>query len=182
MKICLKNPIPSFSEKMGKIVILRAYRPFLTCLTVYKLDNFRTSDRRILFRNICRAIGFTLTFAIFLLLFLLTEFLACYNKNFDLNVIVGPFSFFLVTSLVVPVYFVMLWKSNKIIDTLDYLDEVVVASKHFRRSYFSLLANMPAICYCKTRQTTYYPFKESIYHHNYRLTMKRSIKNMVVLL
>lgn len=110
-----------------EIVILRAYRPFLKSLTIYKLENFRTNDRQLLIQNIFHAIGLTVVFAVFIFIFLPTQFLACCNE--DLREVVRPFSFFLAIAPAMLIYFIMRGKTDKIVDTLDYLHKVVVESE-----------------------------------------------------
>lgn len=106
-------------------VVLRAYSPFLTYVTVYKLDNFRNVDRRNLFRNIFRAVGVTVLLAEFTL-FLSAEFSVSYKNNFALNGTAQQLSFAIIGFPVPLIYFVIFWKSQKIIETLDVLRGVVV--------------------------------------------------------
>lgn len=84
------------------------------------------SDRQALIQNIYNAIALAVAFGIFLFIFLPTQFIMCCNK--DLREIVRPFSFFLAIAPAMLIYLIMFGKSNKIIDTLDYLHEVVVES------------------------------------------------------
>lgn len=112
-----------------KVIILRAYRPLLTCLTVYKLENFHSRDGRILARNFCRAIVLTILFGVYMCIFLATEFFVSCSHNFDLNEIVQPLSFFLITSPLTIIYFVMFCKCSKVIGILNFLLGIVVESK-----------------------------------------------------
>lgn len=116
-------------ENHEKIVILRAYRPFLKYLTVYKLDNFRADEGTILSRNIRHAIGLAFLFAVFTFIFLPAQFLVSYTNHFNLRLIIQPLAFLLAGLPAPLVYFLMFWKSNKVIDTLDYLHGIVVESK-----------------------------------------------------
>lgn len=125
----------AMQENKPKIIILRAYRPLLTCLTVYKRDNFHSSDGRILIRNICRATVLTIFFGVYMCVFLATEFFVSCSHNFNLNEIVQPLSFFLITSPLTIIYFIMFWKCNKVIDILNSLDGIVVESKFFSILY-----------------------------------------------
>lgn len=115
-----------------EIVILRAYRPFLTFLTMYKLDNFRHNvDRRILMRNICRATGVTLLLAIYLCPFLSSELIVFIESKFDLNASGVRFSYFVGGAPTMSVHLLLIWKCNKIIETLDYLRGIVMDRKCF---------------------------------------------------
>lgn len=126
-------------NRTKEIVILRAYDPFLTYLTVYKLGNFRNFDRRNLFRNIWRAVGVTIIFATFTL-FMSAEFVVAYRSNFALNETAQQLAFVIIGFPVPLIYFVMFWKSHKIIDTLNILRGVVVESRliSFNFPLFSL--------------------------------------------
>lgn len=111
-----------------KMLILRAYRPFLTYLTVYKLNNFRNKERRILFRNIWRALGVSALIAL-TFLFLSSELAACYEYNFALNKTVQHFAYVILAVQLLCIYLVMFWKSHKAIDIFDDLHKIVVENR-----------------------------------------------------
>lgn len=108
-----------------KFQILRAFRPYLTLLTLYNWENFHGQTARVFTRSICRAIGMTVAFIAYLLLFLSSELLVCIRENFNLNVIAQPFAFFLGGSQAMFIYFLLSWKSHKFIETLDHLQQIV---------------------------------------------------------
>lgn len=118
-----------------KIVILRAYRPFLKYLTVYKFDNFRTDEAAILGRNIRHAIALTFLFAVFTFIFLPAQFLVSYKNHFNLRLVIQPLSFLLAGLPASLVYFLMFWKSKKVVDTIDYLHGIVVERKIFFNTF-----------------------------------------------
>lgn len=128
------------------IVVLRAYRPFLAYLTMYKAKNFRNENRAIVTRNICRVVIHMFLFFIIDAVFVPSEMMSCYKNNFVLNEIADPMSYFLAVLPVLFVYILLSWKSDKIIETLDILHETVVERKfvyvHFNliilRNYISL--------------------------------------------
>lgn len=116
--------------KDGDVIVLRAYRPFIEYLTVFKLDNFRNDDCHILSRNICRAIG-VLILHMICLLFTLSEFFVSYENNFALNESVQNVIFVIVLLQIPLIYSAMFRKSLKITSTLDCLREIVVESEQF---------------------------------------------------
>lgn len=108
-----------------EIVTLRAFRPFLTILTIFESNNFYTTNQRMFIRNLSRAFGVTLVFSGYVCLFLSGGILACIQHNFDLNVVAQPLSFF-ISGIQVPYYYgILFWKSDKIIGTLEYLHRIV---------------------------------------------------------
>lgn len=111
-------------------LVLSAYRPFITYLTIYKVDNFRSDDWRILSRNIGRAIGVSILFIISFV-FTLSDFFVSYDNNFALNKSVQNSIFVLILSQLPPIYIVVFRKSHKIINALDYLCGIVIESKLF---------------------------------------------------
>lgn len=128
--------------KNEEIVVLNAFRPFLTYLTIYKFDNFQNNDRRILSRNIWRAIGLTVLLAVYSFIFVLSEFAECYKNNFDLAKIVQKLAF-VVLGLPVPlIYLGLFWKSDKIIDVIDYLHGILVERKPTSTQFFLLFFTM----------------------------------------
>lgn len=112
-------------ESNEKFRILRAFRPYLTLLTLYNWENFRGQTALIFTRNIYRAVGMTVAFIAYLILFLSSELLVCIKENFNLNVIAQPFAFFLGGSQAMFIYCLISWKSHKVIETLDYLQQIV---------------------------------------------------------
>lgn len=113
-------------QNRERIVILRAYRPFLAYLTVYKADNFRDkADQLIWIRNICRALGVTLLITIYLCPFLAAELLVFIESNFNLKTVGLEFSHFICGCPTIAVHVLLIWKSNNIIATLDYLHGIV---------------------------------------------------------
>lgn len=115
---------------LNEIVILTAYRPFLSFLTVYKMDNFRgIDDRRILIRNLCYVTGVTLLIANYLCPFLSSELLVFIQNDFNLKTSGVQFSFFVGGAPAMSVHLLLLWKCYTIIDTLEYLQEIVVERK-----------------------------------------------------
>lgn len=113
------------------ILILRAYRPFLTFLTVFKFDNFRNIDnnRDNLLRNILCTIGVSLLMLNYNCPFLATELWVFIQSNFDLKTGGVQFSYFICGCPTIAVHLLLIWKSNNIIDTLDYLCGVVMERK-----------------------------------------------------
>lgn len=109
--------------------MLSAFRPFLTYLTIYKLDNFRNNDRRTLSRNIWRAVGLTALLAVYTFIFVLSEFAACYQNQFDLDRIVQKLAFVILGLPVPLIYLGLFWKSDKIIDVFDYLHGILTERK-----------------------------------------------------
>lgn len=70
-------------KEIDEIVILRAYRPFLTFLTMYKSEKFQNiNNRRTLIQNISRAVGVTMLLISYLGIFLATE-LFVFIKSFQ---------------------------------------------------------------------------------------------------
>lgn len=135
-------------ELNKEIVILQAYRPFVTYFTVYSLDNFRNIDRRTLFRHTWRAVGVTIAFAVFVLIFLLPLFVVCYQHRFDLNVIIEQLAFAILGLPAMPIYLVMFWKSEKVINVVASLNEAVVESKRKKTIFtsFFLLTSLDKKC------------------------------------
>lgn len=122
------------------IVILRCYRPFLTFLAVYKFVNFRNNiGRRILFRNIFRAFCVTLLLTIYLCSFLSSELFVFIQSDFDLNARGVEFSFFVGGAPAMFVHLLLIWKCDKIVDTLGYLQEIVVEREFLFLSSLFLL-------------------------------------------
>lgn len=115
-----------------KINIPPAYRPFLVILTVHKIRNFRSNDRRILWRNIGRAVGVTILLTIFVCLYLPYELSVCVRQHFNLNVISQPLSFSIGSSQVLIVYLILLLKGEKIIETIDHINQIIKKRKVFR--------------------------------------------------
>lgn len=111
-----------------QIVILRAYRPFLTYLTVFKFNNFRNKERRILCRNISRGAGVSTLFA-FTFLFLSSELAACAEYNFALDKTVQHFAYIILGMQLLCIYLVLFWNSHKAFDIFDYLHKVVNESR-----------------------------------------------------
>lgn len=115
---------------MGKIVILHAYRPFLTFLTMYKSEKFQNiNNRRVLIGNICRALGVTLLIIFYLCLFLSSELLVFIKSDFDLNVGGVEFSYFVGGVPSLAVHLLLIWKCDNITDALDYLHGIVIKRK-----------------------------------------------------
>lgn len=110
-----------------RTVILRAYRPFLTYLTVYKLNNFRNKERRVLLRNVSRAVGVALLIVL-TFLFLSSQLAACYEYNFALDKTVQCLAYAILGIQLLCIYLVMFWESHKAIDIFEYLHKVVVES------------------------------------------------------
>lgn len=96
---------------------------------MYKLESFRNCEGSILKQNIQLAIGLTLLFAVFTFIFLPTQFLVCYRNITDFKLIVQPLSFLLAGTPATFVYFLMVWKRDTVVDTLDYLHGIVVERK-----------------------------------------------------
>lgn len=107
------------------ILILRTFRPLLTFLTLYNLDNFREKSRRVIARNICRAISITVAFAAYVFLFLSSELLQCSNDRFVLSKIAQPLSFFIGGCQIIFIYPLLFGRSSRIIEILDDLQEIV---------------------------------------------------------
>lgn len=112
-------------ENSKSVSIPTTYRPFLIFLTVYKINRFRTTDRCTLIRNICQATGVTLLLIIFVCLYLSYELTVCIRERFNLNVISPALSFFLGSSQMVVIYFLLIFKSNEIIDVIEHINEIV---------------------------------------------------------
>lgn len=121
-------------ENNGEIVILRAFRPLLTLLTVYKWKNFRNKSCRLLIQNICRAVAITILFSSYTLLFLSSELFLCFKEKFNLDVIRQPLSFLLGGCQVQYIYFSIFWKSKEVFKVLDRLHDIIKKRKIF--SYF----------------------------------------------
>lgn len=117
-------------ENSDEIVILRAYRPFLTFLSVFKLDNFRCIDRCILLRNVCRAIGCSVIIAV-TVTFVLTDLFVSYKHNFELDKIIQQLSFVVIGITLPLIYAIMFWNTQRIVDILDDLHGIVVESKAY---------------------------------------------------
>lgn len=115
--------------KNGKILILRAYRPFLSILTAYDVDNFRTNDQRILKHNILLVISVSALLFAYVFLFLPMELSTCIEHSFNLNVIGQQISFSLGGSQVLFIYGAFWWKRDKLIATFDYLHGIVEKRK-----------------------------------------------------
>lgn len=117
-------------QNSKEVVILRAYRPFLTYLTVFELDNFRNiNSGRILARNIGRAVGVTLIFVLITFIFLGSEFIVSYNHQFDLNEVAQQVSYVILVLPAPFIYLYLFWKSSKIVETIDHLHGIVAQSK-----------------------------------------------------
>lgn len=120
------------------IIILRAYRPFLAFLTVFKFDNFRNIDknRRNLLRNFLCTIGVSLLIINYNCPFLATELSVFIQSNFDLKTGGVQFSYFCCGCPTIAVHLLLIWKSNNIIDTLDYLHGIVMERRFTIFSFF----------------------------------------------
>lgn len=122
-------------------IVLRAFRPFLVYLTMYKAKNFRNENRLIVIRNICRVVVHLVMFSILYAVFVPAEVLVCYTNQFVLSKIADPMSYFLAVLPAIFVYILLFSKSDKIIETLDILHEIVVERKlvyvHFNLVIFS---------------------------------------------
>lgn len=105
-------------------VVLRAYRPFVRILTIYNLKNFTNQSRRILFRNICLAILFTLTH-IGCTLSTLSDVWYCHHHAWDLNVISLPFSLLLTVSQVTFSYISLVLNNRLVEEVIDCLQTVI---------------------------------------------------------
>lgn len=116
-------------EENRDIAILRAFRLFLICLTVFKLDNFRYDEHFI--RNIGRAIGLGVLLLIFLYPFLGSQFIVCFENKFNLNVVGQPLSLVCGSSQVLNVYFILFYKSDKIVELIRHIHLIVNERKFF---------------------------------------------------
>lgn len=117
-------------ERQEAIVILRTCQPFFSVLTAYGSSKFHTNDHRINIRSILLAIGIGIFLFVYVFLFVPMELSACIEQRFNLNVIAQPLSFFLGA---IQVFFVIgsfLWKRDKLIETVDYLQGIVKMRKN----------------------------------------------------
>lgn len=112
------------------LMIIRAYQPFLYMLTVYDSDKFRTTNGRVLIRNILLAFGVSFSLFVYAFLFLPAELYQCIVNDFDLNVIGREGAFFLADSPLLVVYGSFWLKREKIIETCDRLQEIVKKRKN----------------------------------------------------
>lgn len=113
-------------ENNKEIIILRAYRPFLKFLSVYNMDKFRgIDDWRIFTRNLCYVTCVTLLIVNYLCPFLSSELLVFIQQHFNLKTSGVQFSFFVGGTPTMSVHFLLIWKCYNIIDTLDYLQEII---------------------------------------------------------
>lgn len=118
-------------QKSQEVVTLRAYKPFLTFLSAYKANNFRNiDDRSVLCVNILRAVGVTLLM-IMNAWFSLVQLMVFINCKFDLNIGGAQFSFFLCCAPVFCLHFVLIYKINEVIATIEYLHTIVREREFF---------------------------------------------------
>ena len=120
-----------------EIMILRAFRPFQTILTIFKLNNFRSPNHHIT-RNIIRAIGFALLLFVYVFLFIASELSMCVQYNFNLNFVAQPLSFLIGGSQVFNIYVILIWKIDKVVEALEYFHAIVEARKGAFISFYSL--------------------------------------------
>lgn len=86
----------------------------------------------------CRASSLAFFFAIFAVLFLPTEILTFYKRSqINFQATIQLLAFWLAVVPVLPISVAILWKKNKVIDALDYLQQVVVESKRISFIEFS---------------------------------------------
>lgn len=112
-----------------RIVILRAYRPFLTSIALFERDNFRHHSD-VLIRNIGRFIGICILFFLFVFVYLGGGLFDSYNRRHDLTATLLRVSY-CILSLPTPfIYIYMIWKKQRIIETLEQLHGIVVESKY----------------------------------------------------
>lgn len=113
-------------EESEEIVILRAYRPFLSILTAFDLNNFRgVVNRRELKYSILIAIVISVFLFVFVIMFLPMELAACIKQKFNLNVICQEISFFLGGTQGLVIYGSFMWEHKKFTEIFDYLFGIV---------------------------------------------------------
>lgn len=117
-------------EKREEIVVLGAYRPFLSILTAFDSKNFRSNDRRVLKWSIFRAFSMSCLILPYVFLFLPMELITCFKHKFNLNVIGQEISFFLGGFQVLVIYGLLMWNRAKLPETCDYLHGIVKKRKN----------------------------------------------------
>lgn len=167
-------------ENTGEIVILRAFRPLLTLLTVYKWHNFRNKSCGLLMRNICRAIGITILFSSYAVLFLSSELMVCVKEKFDLDVIAQPLSFLLGGCQVQYIYFSILWKSAEVTKVLDRLHEIIKKRNGFSYFFVSFGAKTSFLQSFEKKINGFWLCR--IYHRDYCRTMRKTKSDILELL
>lgn len=107
-----------------KIDAFGAFRPFLRLLTIFDLANFRHSDRRVVLRNIFRAI-------VCAIIILCHEFLImsngwfCISHHFILREVAFKFGLYINATQFAITFVAFRWKIRMIYDTIDDLNGIV---------------------------------------------------------
>lgn len=103
---------------------LGRFRPFLVMLTIYNRNNFRGKNRRMVMRNIARAIGFSILVAALIGVIISASWF-CSNKHFKLGIVAEPLSILLGSIQVVCIYLSISSKSRQINAVLEHLDVII---------------------------------------------------------
>lgn len=115
-------------QAMGIVRVLGALEALQHILTVFNGENFRAPTKRIVARNICRAV-----FASLLLLPIPLSFLAvlwhCFATGFDVAAQSVALSGALETTRSIMIYITMWSKNRMITSTLDHLQKIIDKSE-----------------------------------------------------
>lgn len=111
------------------ITVLHAYRPFIRIVQLYNMKNFQGDDRRIVTRNLCETIGFTVLLSSMLVV-LISAFSAFMDIGMNLIGLSHPLSIWLCVAQLFLTYMVLLTKRQQIIYTIDKLQGMIAKRKH----------------------------------------------------
>lgn len=112
------------------IEVLRAFRPLIRILKLYDFDNFRGSDRSVVFRNLCETIGFTILLSSMLSI-LISAVGILIELADDLVELAHPLSIWLCVAQQCCTYTVLFVKEKQLSDIIIRLQDVINARKFF---------------------------------------------------
>lgn len=115
------------------IEVLHAFRPLIRVLKLYDMNNFRGNDRRVVIRNLCESIGFTILLSSMISI-LVSAVAVLIELMGNLIELAHPLSIWLCVAQQCCTYTVLLMKETQLSELINFLQKVINSRKFFDQS------------------------------------------------